>query len=1328
MVRESKRSFRSVCALTLIGMLGVLFLAFGTSVFAASDGVYMDFGNYPSLSILRTWDFTNHGQNSYGNPHAGAYEFATVDGMQVLKLNYAPDSTYPAYRVMPKFKYANKLTSDHKYMRITYMTTSDEAIKLTVTNNGNSSEIFVFEDDTSVSNGAFVTTDVVKITDSMVQRLNNPQHVTFAFHTDDPDCEIYIKEIAFFTSYKQAYDTYGDAEKWPVIMDFGDTSETEWFATDHGGVEGDYHHTVVDGIAALELDFDPNSFGAYRVMPKFKVAGRLTAEHKYVRVTYMTTDSLKSQLSMRNNGNSSDFFVLTEDASVSKGQWVRTNAIEITDSMVQRFNNPQHCTLAFDATNLSAKYYLRELAFFTSEEAAYEYYGDEPLSPPAAVSKMHFDECGNAVVRYDDVSYGTSHFNESTGAVDITYAETTNHKVNGKVVHYMAKVMFKTLECVRADQVYVRVLYAADHPSGVTSAVFQMRNDKSGAECVFESDMVDTNGEFVLSPTAVMDVNTMERLAGVGDEYNGDRKHISLHITTPTEGGTYSVKALYFFDSKDAADNFVCTEITPLEFTINGNRLSNYQIVIAENAPYKISLSARSLQERLQSLTRIKLPIVTDAVDESPYEILVGYSSRELSYTLTAEYDDGVDYAKRYCFAVVGDTLAITGNSPYATAAGFDIFYSNFLFKNTAVLPESADLDEGCTYSGIDSDLINYTKWGTAENTDDPVVFSEPFYYDRGYFTEESGKDDFKISGGVISASAENRALTYVHVYEKNASVKAEFTYDNEGGDADFGLMLRYTAEHAYVRAGYSFERGEWYISFREGIDFCEMIRASLNDELEPGRTYELSFTADGTDAMLYVNGELMLTAEEIYHTTPGRVAIYAEDISVEADNFELVLLSGQGTVMRNVCHTLLPVDSYIEGGTVVEMSNGLLNYTHHSGYNFKSADGGKTWEETSKWTEYKGRPQLLRLTNGKLLKIASDVDGYYSYISEDDGETWEQNGFICDLKFRGNSAISASNMNDKVTQGKVSGRIYYSQNYECSGSTVFDEGGYDRVVFCEFFYSDNLGVTWHKSNTSSWTIEGNEDAYKFGECKLLECADGTVRVYSSWADYGCIVYSESKDGGKTFGPLQKMTDFKCSRSSMQFALDPNGETDTTYYMVWVNSFYYPLNLGDNMPRAALCLAKTTDGKNWEYIGDIWRWESNYMVNGALLNHIVDPFITVTENRIICGTGLSEHLPMETDNSFHGAQRQHIWSIDKSTLGVDAPVFIADADGDNATTLVDLAVFNRYMAKWIGYGDDVYNFELFDLNSDGSVNPLDSVVLARHIANWIGYEVLPLGD
>ncbi len=551
-------------------------------------------------------------------------------------------------------------------------------------------------------------------------------------------------------------------------------------------------------------------------------------------------------------------------------------------------------------------------------------------------------------------------------------------------------------------------------------------------------------------------------------------------------------------------------------------------------------------------------------------------------------------------------------------------------------------------------------KWREPVNVPNPIHYTDDFAEDRGYFREDNARRDWHIESGMLTTDhPDGITFTYLHIYEKNVTVKARMRFrDINPPDSIFGIMLRATSEDAFVRFGCYVKSGIWFVDSREGRDFIAERHLYSKHEVDENRWYDIEFTVDGERVKLTVDGEVFVDCGGLCQLTPGRVAFYAHRLSVDVDSVDAAFLSGEGRPIPNIHHTKLPVDDYMEGGSVWEMSDGRLIYEHYSGTTFESADHGESWHKAEKWTVTHGYPNILRLRNGQFLKMTRNtVNGVGTMeceLSDDDGKTWTRGGVLCETPFRGIPFCNAGNMNDKVTQIST-GRIFYSMNYEVrptNGTLPVPVDG-KRVVFCEFYYSDDNGMTWTKSETDSWNFGGGDEnnISHFGECKILECDDGSLRCYNSWNPYGCVVYSESFDGGVTWGKLKKIPELVCGLSSMQFCRDPYADNETTYYMVWVYSPMAEELPMDGMTRSRLCLARSTDGKSWEFLGDLWRWEHRRRVYSHLA-HVVDAFVMTTKDHVICGAGLSEHakLPGEGGSCAHHAQRQHIYSIPKEDL------------------------------------------------------------------------------
>jgi len=1284
--------------MAVVMVLSLCTSLFVTNVSAATDPkeiskVIVDFRSSDALELSGGSIYKHAVSASEPDPlTAGKVSFENDKGaMQVQHHVVKKDEPY---RVMFCVNNTKRLTEDLKYFVVVYQAKASGTYDLTLWNTPQQGNRVVIKDDGGDTAGKWVVSDAFDISTvsadgkSIQKRWIAGTINTLSFVTTDENCEFYIKEVGFFKSPEDAKAYYlavdleknpaeymSDAEKKaagygdgsdtveeedlsllpePVFMRFeglmGMVESNTQFNDFADNTEGLYGLTTApDGTRAVKLDYSPNSnFAPYRMMPSFTKKDLVTDKHGWVRITYLTEDPVAAQIVLSNNGLPNDKAVLVNNTGVSQGKWVTSNAVYIaTAGMLTRYINGQHCTVGYTSSLDTGSIYIKEIGFFASEKQAYAYYGDEPPAGASSYSVMKFDASGTTGAIVKGNNYGNAEVDNNTRSVVIKYADTTNHGV-----HYMAKLRFTDVYSINSKNMYMRVYYSAKNPKNESGIRFVVVNDKTFATDIISSDLQDTNGKFVLSDTVKLNTDTFGRFSGTNG-YSGTT-HNSFNISANGTDGEYVIKAVYFFPSEKAANEFVVPEETDTTLTICGNDISKYQIVVPTDTPLVISVQVEALADYIFALTGVKVPVVTDDAAETPYEIVVGKTNRKLSTELHKEYDDDESASHKCAVKTENGKIYITSAMPFAIEAAMKTFMTNFLYYGSSYIPETIAVYEGASFSTTYPRINVYDKWASATNVLDPEVYTEDFDTDDGYFTEENAADNFIIANGVMSTKATDNALTYIHVYEQNVNIKADLTYSGKG---EFGLMARYTSADAWVKAGYDTEAGEWYIKSREGADFYIEHLATEKMALAAGKTYNVELKVNGDIATLFVDGKQVAMASGFAQVTPGRVAIYADGVALTVDNFELTLVSGMGTIWRNVAHTLLPGEEYREGGSVFEMNDGTLNYTHHSGANFKSTDNGKTWQAIEPWTTYAGYVNMLRLVDGSLMKVSVEGAYMYSYTSTDEGKTWTRGGKITDTKFRADTTINASavNMNDKINQS-ANGTIFYCQNYETTTHYFEENGdGVQRKVFCEFFFSKDNGNTWTKSDTATWTIEGNETQTHFGECKIVECADGTIRMYNSWNYYDCIVYSDSTDGGKTFGPLQMMPEFHCGCSSMQFYRDPYGETDTTYYMIWINTQDNPIEGG--MPRSSISLAKSIDGKSWTFLGDVWRWQSNYRYgSGALLNHVVDPFVKTNKDYIIIGTGLDEHLALAGDHSYHGAQRQHIWSIKKDTLGDGTPI------------------------------------------------------------------------
>ena len=824
------------------------------------------------------------------------------------------------------------------------------------------------------------------------------------------------------------------------------------------------------------------------------------------------------------------------------------------------------------------------------------------------------------------------------------------------------------------DLNYIAVTYLTDSTEK-HGLVF--RNTAGSGSVTLTDDTSVSGGRWVVSYVPVTGTNKANMIARLNKSFgnmvliwdgavNADEPLYVREVVffkDEADVKAYASAALAYYNAEGRNSDTVTIKI-------GETSLENYKIVIAEDANKTITEAAEALNGGIAKIIGKKLEVVSDDTPASDHEILLGNTNRTESahfYGLDAVYGaaGAADVSnEEYSVKVVGNKLVIASAITLGVKSAVNDFVKqqlqDELFGEVALTSEFSMVGTPSDYSSMKP--VN--KYATRVNDFEPTVFTEDFSEDKGYFTEEEDEDNWKYENGAYVAKAsDSLALSYIHVYEYNAAFEADISYSGAvKNKASMGITLRYTGEHGYIRAGYDFTAGEWYIDLREGYDFDRFRVASKKAAVTADTVCRLAATVDGDLITLAVNGAEVISATVSAHRTPGRVGVYALGANVTVDNVKLTQLSGEGTILRYVDHTILRKDAtYDEGATPLVMNDGSIIITRSPSLNFKSLDGGRTWQSTEKWVDYTVCPSFLRLANGSWMKLnAKSVNGVNCMVAEvsaDDGKTWTDAGTICTVT-HAETGKTVGNMNDKLTQVR-SGRIFASMTYNGGDASVWNN-------FIIFYYSDDNGVTWHES-LDTRNIEGhsvtrdengvvaNRDPAKyFAEAKIIQCADGRVRMLSTWNNYTCMVYCDSFDNGITWGPIQRMTEFTCNRSSFAIARDLTAENDTTYYMVWC--YDTPLSYPDPLPRTRLALARSTDGMNWEFLGDVWRWESADRVgpnphngNCTLITQIVDPAINVTADNVIICSGISEYA-YGYYTSYHQATRQNVWTVAKDTL------------------------------------------------------------------------------
>lgn len=119
------------------------------------------------------------------------------------------------------------------------------------------------------------------------------------------------------------------------------------------------------------------NFLGYRFMPRFSAANSLPEGYNYAVLVYKTTAS-KWDMKLTNNGSQADKYPV-ETAKAKADKWLATEPVDLTihdSKLVARYNKPMWATWSFATSDKDARFFVKELAFFTSEEDAEAWYRD----------------------------------------------------------------------------------------------------------------------------------------------------------------------------------------------------------------------------------------------------------------------------------------------------------------------------------------------------------------------------------------------------------------------------------------------------------------------------------------------------------------------------------------------------------------------------------------------------------------------------------------------------------------------------------------------------------------------------------------------------------------------------------------------------------------------------------------------------------------------------------------------------------------------------------------------------------------------------------------
>lgn len=543
---------------------------------------------------------------------------------------------------------------------------------------------------------------------------------------------------------------------------------------------------------------------------------------------------------------------------------------------------------------------------------------------------------------------------------------------------------------------------------------------------------------------------------------------------------------------------------------------------------------------------------------------------------------------------------------------------------------------------------------------------------DTKYWSSEPYAGDWIMKEGYFSnPSDRENSMTHLHVFEKNPCVKAKISMHFDGDKGACGVLLRHAPKTAYLKVGYDNAAKCWFLEDVPALYDCKIQRFSSQIiELAPEQIYDIEICACGDNVTLKVDGHEEICAEGVRQIGFGRIGLFAERMEMRVHAFHADTPYATEPV-DGVVKTFID-DHHIGASTEIEVAPdgslvGIAKVLHqdeegvHKTGIYHSTDDGMSWQRVKDGEDYSGLDtgggyqSALRLRNGKYIQVLLFQDTLVQ--TSDDLVHWEDIGHVvANSEYVGVNKIFHTSSLVEYEDNDGNTRIFLPiamQKKGVSPETKLMTVQHDTVVF----YSDDDGRTWTPSEVSTSQIfeqVGHSELLSYAECKVIQCADGSLCLYNSRNDTRFVCYSESHDFGKTWEGLHTIREMQCGKSSSAFCEDPY--EPGTHYMVWVNDA--PFTRGNCNGRTRISMARTRDGRNWNYLGDgeymSLRFADKMPHLFIPLFQILDPSITITKDYIYLTYGISMYSARDAKpgnaHMVHHIQRPALVRFEKEFL------------------------------------------------------------------------------
>lgn len=473
--------------------------------------------------------------------------------------------------------------------------------------------------------------------------------------------------------------------------------------------------------------------------------------------------------------------------------------------------------------------------------------------------------------------------------------------------------------------------------------------------------------------------------------------------------------------------------------------------------------------------------------------------------------------------------------------------------------------------------------------------------------------------GGLGTKATAALRQTWLHCFAQNGEVSARVLCDQPGKAAVCGIFARFAVEGSFLRAGFDFGRNAWFIAACAGIHFqAQQVYSQGVEPMCSGVYYDLRLCLQGGHAELFVNEEPVVFLEGTDNGMYGRMGLFAQNTAFCASAF-----SCPGSPIKGVTACTVGKGGHMalqrigEETLVGASAQGGIYITRDNALHFTPAPA--EYAGLNSGNDY---PNLFRRKTGEYIQLLSDAG--FLVRSSRDLKSWKDLGCVLtterlrDEKGRQTAIVHISSFTEVPTAGGKM-RLFLP--------VAFRQFRGDGVVghYTCVFYSDDGGITWEESQNDVRQLQALQPWRKnmsWCEAKILLCDDGRLRMYCSRTLAPSFYYADSFDGGVTWTAFGTIPQLSCATVSFAVCEDPCKKG--RYYMAYVKG--HPQVAGTIFPRTHLVLAVTENGRDFQELMDIDRFDGACAQDVAELYQIIDPSLLVCEDYIYVTYGRSDDV------------------------------------------------------------------------------------------------------